>query len=402
MQRSVITALGALALVAAAGCSNNVNRDDGLELADNDGTGAFTAPAGVDSVRIYLGEERSFTITDELPWQYGTFELSPGGRVWIDVWNSDESETPVGFKVYRVNNDGSMAYLGKVDGRWGWAWTRLRSRNGGTYVVEAAGSTLPQSLSWQVTCARQDGDCAPTAQPGELCGTRGVTKSCDDGLYCAIAEGCGYDDRGGECARPAEICPAVYGPEVCGCDGKTYGSPCQASGAGINVEYSGACVCDPMVWNKPEGFVDVVGAWIGGAEDEGHGISSRLELLADGTFTYQQVWEPLCLRTPPYCRMPTRMFEMHGTWEHQGFAVQLYPVVDPEGLPVPDQLAQSFGIETTCLGDVRLTTTELGVDRVLDRDRCWQFECAEGEHCELQQVMCIRAPCPPMPTCVAN
>lgn len=402
MQRSFTTALTALALTAAVGCSNQVNRDDGLELADNDGIGAFTAPVGVDSVRIYLGEERSFTLTDDLLWQYGAFELSPGGRVWIDVWNSDESETPLGFKVYRVEADGSLAYLGSVDGRWGWAWTRLRSKNGGTYVVEAAGSALPQSISWQVTCARQDGNCAPTAQPGELCGTRGVTKDCDDGLYCAIDEGCGRDDRGGACARPAEICPAVYGPEVCGCDGKTYGSPCSASGAGINVDYSGACVCDPMDWNKPEGFVDVVGAWIGGAEEEGHGISSRLELLADGTFTYQQVWEPLCLRTPPYCRMPTRMFEMHGTWEHLGFGVQLYPVQDPDAQPIPEQLAQAFSIEVTCLGDVRLTTTELNVDRVLERDRCWQFECAEGEHCELEQVMCIRAPCPPLPTCVAN
>ena len=93
---------------------------------------------------------------------------------------------------------------------------------------------------------------------------------------------------------------------------------------------------------------------------------------------------------------------MHGTWEHQGFAVQLFPVQDPDGQPIPDALAQSFGIETTCMGDVRLTTTELGVDRVLERDRCWDFACAEGEHCELVQVVCIRAPCPPLPQCVAN
>lgn len=402
MKRSLPIALATIAVTAFVGCSNDVTRDDSVELVDSDATGAFTAPVEVDWVRLYLGEERGFTLTDEVPWQYGAFELVPGGRVWIDVWTADGSDTGVGFKVYRVRADGSLALLGVVDGRDGWAWTRLRSKNGGTYVVEAAGNASPLSLNWQITCARNDGNCAPLAQPGELCGTRGVTKDCDEGLFCAIEEGCGRDDRGGECARPAEICPAVYGPEVCGCDGKTYSSPCNASGAGQNVDYMGACVCDPMVWNKPEGYVDVVGAWIGGAEDGTYGISSRLELLADGTFTYQQVWDPLCAHVEPYCRMAVRLFEMRGTWENLGFDVQLYPVQDPDGLPIPEQLAQSFGIEVTCMGDVRLTTTELGVDRVLERDRCWQFECAEGQHCELLQVMCIRAPCPPLPQCVAD
>lgn len=406
MKRSLSTALQlsliSLVAVVAASCANDVARDDSLEIVDNDVAGAFTAPVDVDAVRIYLGEERSFTLTDDMPWQYGAFELVAGGRVWIDVWTADGSDTGIGFKLYRVRADGTLALLGTVDGRFGWAWTQLRSKHGGTYVVEAAGNTSPLTLTWQVTCARPDGNCAPLAQPGELCGTRGVTKDCDDGLYCAIEEGCGRDDRGGACQRPAEICLAVYGPEVCGCDGKTYSSPCNASGAGQNVDYTGACPCDPMAWNKPEGFVDVVGAWIGGAQDETYRISSRLVLLADGSFTYEQVWDPLCTLTPPYCRMASRLLSMHGTWEHQGFAVQLYPVQDPLGYPIPEELAQSFGIETTCEGEVRLTTTELNVDRVLDRDRCWEFQCEQGQHCELQQVMCIRAPCPPLPQCVAD
>lgn len=31
-----------------------------------------------------------------------------------------------------------------------------------------------------------------------------------------------------------------------------------------------------------------------------------------------------------------------------------------------------------------------------------KMACPENEHCELLQVMCIRAPCPPLPQCVAN
>lgn len=33
---------------------------------------------------------------------------------------------------------------------------------------------------------------------------------------------------------------------------------------------------------------------------------------------------------------------------------------------------------------------------------CATIDCAVGTHCEEQQVMCIKAPCPPLPTCVPD
>lgn len=33
---------------------------------------------------------------------------------------------------------------------------------------------------------------------------------------------------------------------------------------------------------------------------------------------------------------------------------------------------------------------------------CANVRCAAGTHCELRQVMCVRAPCPPLPECVAD
>jgi hypothetical protein len=33
---------------------------------------------------------------------------------------------------------------------------------------------------------------------------------------------------------------------------------------------------------------------------------------------------------------------------------------------------------------------------------CKGVVCEEGYHCELEEVVCVRAPCPPQPTCVSD
>jgi hypothetical protein len=92
------------------------------------------------------------------------------------------------------------------------------------------------------------------------------------------------------------------------------------------------------------------------------------------------------------------MFSMVGGWENTATNVQLLP----EAQPAPEQLAQSFSIVQNCEGDLRLRTTEMGEDRELTRDFCADHSCGDDEHCEVVPVMCIQAPCPPQPTCVAN
>jgi hypothetical protein len=43
-----------------------------------------------------------------------------------------------------------------------------------------------------------------------------------------------------------------------------------------------------------------------------------------------------------------------------------------------------------------------GVAECIPLPSCNTVKCSAGYHCELQQVQCIRAPCPPHPTCVAD
>lgn len=114
-----------------------------------------------------------------------------------------------GFQVYRVNEAGGLVHLGTIDGDAGYAGAYLSSRHGGSYVVESVSNADADAatLALDVTCLRNDGNCSPHLQPGALCGTRGVSSSCDDGLYCAFADACGATDAGGTCELPAKSVP---------------------------------------------------------------------------------------------------------------------------------------------------------------------------------------------------
>ncbi len=80
------------------------------------------------------------------------------------------------------------------------------------------------------TCAEPDVDCA-------------VNADCAEGSYCARPMG-ECDASVGTCTEIPEciINPETWTPDlVCGCDEITYGSPCDAASAGVNLLEEGFC-----------------------------------------------------------------------------------------------------------------------------------------------------------------
>jgi Kazal-type serine protease inhibitor-like protein len=84
------------------------------------------------------------------------------------------------------------------------------------------------------------GVCAP-ANAGTVCGGLLGTQ-CGEGELCnyPIEASCGAADQTGTCAAIPDVCPDIFLP-VCGCDGNTYPSSCNANAAGVSVASEGAC-----------------------------------------------------------------------------------------------------------------------------------------------------------------
>jgi hypothetical protein len=113
-----------------------------------------------------------------------------------------------------------------------------------SYLVELRVTNGATALRTELVCDASADRCATARQPAESCGgiaAPSAVVSCDLGLFCNYTDAsCGAGDASGKCARRPEVCFEIWRP-VCGCDGKTYGNACVASGRGMSVAHQGEC-----------------------------------------------------------------------------------------------------------------------------------------------------------------
>ncbi len=118
--------------------------------------------------------------------------------------------------------------------------------DGGT-LLRGAGGNIPELIGAE-QLVDVDAVCVGCKKPRQASCTYNFkfqTGNCPIGNYCAIGKGTcldvGVRNQSGVCKPMPMSCPANKYEMVCGCDGSTWSSPCEAAKFGMNIAHNGVC-----------------------------------------------------------------------------------------------------------------------------------------------------------------
>lgn len=131
---------------------------------------------------------------------------------------------------------------------------------------------------------------ATCAEPGACA----VSEPCGAGEWCDFEESvaCGRAGGRGLCREVPSACPPVIAP-VCGCDGETYSSSCDANLAGTDVAYAGDCgvvsICGGLA-----GFACAATEWCDFAPDAVCGAADQTGVCRARPDACIAIYAPVC------------------------------------------------------------------------------------------------------------
>ncbi len=260
-------------VLALAGCAVEIKSDLGDPIDETD----LAAKSDFFSRRVALQGtigfgERLVGTYAETGYSGWTFTGARGARVVIDLTAGGEND-PV-LHLYGPQVGEGWARARRVARNDDWRGTldshlEVRLPADGTYLILAR-EYWDSPGSFTLTMGCEGDECRPVCREGDACpdgamceriycvrapcpsycaplpvetpcgGIAGL--ACAEGQYCDYPEGaeCGAFDRQGTCRPMPTVCPR-FAMLVCGCDGRDYGNPCDATRAGTDVAYAGAC-----------------------------------------------------------------------------------------------------------------------------------------------------------------
>jgi hypothetical protein len=233
MYRTTFCSLGAaLAVAGAVGCGGTAGTVD-VPVGLGETTTMAALQAGTTPQRAYLGMDDDFTL-GTLP-VLAAADLLGGSQVELEVVTPDGS--PVRFQVWRGRRDGTATLQVPVDATSGFALEDLDPDEDSTWLILFPGAQRGEAIV-HMECVGGLHGCAQTRQPGQSCP---AGFACDQGLTCELPIGvCGPLAGIGTCVPTASYCQDDA-EDVCGCDGQTYSSECDARMAGVPILHGQAC-----------------------------------------------------------------------------------------------------------------------------------------------------------------